>query len=130
MIVIVVGGRKSDPRKVMRWLDQHAYETPMWEGLSIHTIIHGGAKGADEGADQWGKAKGIPVIVYPADWEVHGKAAGPMRNQAMIDSKPDLVIAFPGGKGTADCVRRAKAAGIRVIEVGNARQKLLVRLST
>jgi len=53
-----------------------------------------------------------------AKWSKHGRAAGPIRNQEMIDEcKPDLVVAFPGGRGTADMVRRAKAAGIRVIEV-------------
>lgn len=49
---------------------------------------------------------------------LRGKAAGPIRNQHMIDTaKPDLVVSFPGGAGTADMVRRAKAAGVRVIEV-------------
>ena len=48
----------------------------------------------------------------PADWTKHGKAAGPIRNQKMLDECPDLVVAFPGGKGTADMVRRAMKAGI------------------
>jgi hypothetical protein len=58
--------------------------------------------------------------IYPADWTRHGKAAGPKRNQLMLDKeKPDLVIAFPGGKGTADMVARAKAQGFKVMEVEN-----------
>lgn len=53
-----------------------------------------------------------------ADWKTHGRAAGPIRNQRMIDEwKPTLVIAFAGGRGTADMIRRAKAAGIEVREV-------------
>lgn len=60
---------------------------------------------------------GISAEGFPADWRKYGKSAGPLRNQQMIDEgKPDLVVAFPGGTGTADMVRRAKAAGIRVIE--------------
>lgn len=56
---------------------------------------------------------------YPADWVRLGRAAGPVRNQLMIEQgKPDLVVAFPGNFGTADCVRRAKAAGVPVMEVG------------
>jgi hypothetical protein len=53
------------------------------------------------------------------DWKTHGKAGGPIRNQMMLDDyKPQVVIAFPGGSGTADMVRRAHATqGIDVIEV-------------
>lgn len=52
--------------------------------------------------------------VFPRS-ATNGKAAGPIRNQRMLDEgKPDLVVAFPGGRGTADMVRRAKAAGVPV----------------
>jgi DNA-binding MurR/RpiR family transcriptional regulator len=57
-------------------------------------------------------------LSYPADWEAYGKAAGPIRNQRMLDEgKPDLVIAFsdlPTTSGTYDMIKRAKAAGIPV----------------
>ncbi len=56
--------------------------------------------------------------VYEADWHEHGRAAGPIRNARMIaEGRPDLVIAFPGGRGTADMVSRARKAGIEVREV-------------
>jgi hypothetical protein len=81
-------------------------------------LIHGGATGADRLASLYAKSWGIKCTSYPANWRNLGKAAGPIRNQQMIDEgKPDLVIAFPGGRGTADMVRRAKAAGIEVVEV-------------
>lgn len=81
----------------------------------ITAIIHGGASGADTMAHRWAGMIAKPVDVYPASWCKHGRAAGPIRNQQMIDDgKPDLVIAFPGGKGTADMVRKAEAAGIPV----------------
>jgi hypothetical protein len=82
------------------------------------TIIHGGAKGADTLAGTWALANDCLLKVYRADWKAHGPAAGPMRNQWMIDeSLPDCVVAFPGGAGTADVVRRARKAGIRTITV-------------
>jgi hypothetical protein len=57
----------------------------------------------------------VPVVRYPADWARHGNAAGLVRNQQMLDDgKPDLAVAFPGGKGTADMVRRARKAGIPI----------------
>lgn len=81
-------------------------------------IIHGAATGADSLANRWAVVNWVRSEEYPADWKKHGAAAGPIRNQRMIDEgKPDLVVAFPGGKGTADMVSRAKAAGVRVIEV-------------
>lgn len=83
------------------------------------TIIHGGATGADMIGDSWAIINWAQKIeLYEADWFKHGKAAGFIRNQQMLDEgKPDLVIAFPGGKGTADMVHRAKKAGVEVIEV-------------
>jgi phosphoribosylformylglycinamidine (FGAM) synthase-like amidotransferase family enzyme len=78
-------------------------------------IIQGGARGADHLASCWAKRNGIELHSYPADWNKHGKAAGPIRNQQMLDEgKPDMVIAFPGGRGTADMVARARKAGVRV----------------
>jgi hypothetical protein len=56
--------------------------------------------------------------VYQADWKGLGRKAGPIRHQQMLDeSQPALVVAFPGGRGTADMVCRARGADIEVIEV-------------
>jgi hypothetical protein len=70
----------------------------------IACVIHGGANGADYIAGRWAQdTGGIPVEEFPADWNRHGNSAGPIRNQEMLDKgKPDLVVAFPGGRGTAD----------------------------
>lgn len=84
----------------------------------IDVVIHGNAPGADHWGRVWAVESSRLEAPFRADWHTHGKAAGPLRNQRMIDEgKPDLVVAFPGGRGTADMVRRAKAAGIEVIEV-------------
>ena len=65
-----------------------------------------------------GQGVGLPCAVYRADWEGLGRKAGPIRNQQMLDEgKPDLVVAFPGGRGTANMMRIAREAGIEVIEV-------------
>ena len=80
-------------------------------------LIHGAAPGADSLAGQWAEEQGIPVRAFPAAWNLHGKAAGPLRNQEMLDEgRPDLVAAFPGGRGTADMVARATLAGVPVLE--------------
>ncbi len=84
-------------------------------------IIHGGAKGADRIADEWAVVNWTLLEEYKADWDTHGKAAGAIRNRQMIiEGKPDVVLAFPGGPGTANMVKQARAHGIRVIEVNEA----------
>jgi hypothetical protein len=110
-VLLVCGGRD--------YSDKHT----LWVTLNgcVHDrgvirVIAGGAKGADTLAEEWAKIQEIECVVYHADWAKHGRAAGPIRNQQMLDdSKPNLVVAFPGGRGTADMVRRARAAGIEVI---------------
>ncbi|MCK9598287.1 MAG: DUF2493 domain-containing protein [Sphaerochaeta sp.] len=84
-------------------------------------IIHGGANGADSIAGWIAEEMGWPVEVHLADWEKHGKAAGPIRNQEMVDAGADVCLAFPVGesRGTRDCMRRAEKAGIRVVVFGD-----------
>lgn len=91
-----------------------------WLPSDIH-IISGEARGVDSIATDfamvnWCGYSGYPVT--PEEWETLGKKAGVLRNQRMLDDgKPDVVIAFPGGRGTADMISRAKKAGVKVIEV-------------
>lgn len=83
----------------------------------ISVIIHGGARGADALAGMYASSNGIKELVFPADWSAEGPAAGPIRNQRMLeDGKPDVVVAMKGGAGTADCVRRAQAMGIPIVK--------------
>jgi len=114
MRVLVCGGRDYDD------------QGEVWSALSDLrarfgrlTVIQGGATGADMLAREWAfRQSSVRLINEPADWQKHGKAAGTIRNQLMVDEyRPELVLAFPGGRGTADMVRRAKAAGVPVREV-------------
>lgn len=111
MRVLVCGGRDySDIERVYAELDSIHQARP------ITCIIEGGAKGADYLACRWSAARGLSEHArFNADWTLHGKAAGPKRNQKMLDEgKPTLVVAFPGGRGTADMISRAKKAGVVV----------------
>lgn len=113
MRVLVCGGRRySDVGRVRQVLDTLAAQAP------VAVVLHGCAGGADSLAGQWARSRGVPEARFPADWDKHGKGAGPIRNQQMLDEgKPDVVVAFPGGTGTADMTRRARGAGVRVYEI-------------
>lgn len=84
-------------------------------------IIEGEARGADTLAKVSAERMGIQVKGYPADWNTHGKSAGVIRNQKMLDDNPDigLVLAFTDNietsKGTKDMVTRALKKGIKVV---------------
>lgn len=113
MRILVCGGRDfSDRAFIERTL------TRLAKVESIDAVIEGNASGVDRIAGFWARQRDIPNLKFAADWEGLGRAAGPIRNQRMLDEgRPDLVIAFPGGRGTADMVRRAKAAGVKVEEI-------------
>ena len=110
---LICGGRD--------FTDADLFNSAMSDLISLrgcpNRIIHGAARGADMLADQWGKRMALNVIAMPADWARFGRSAGPRRNQAMLDHRPDFVVAFPGGHGTADMVRRARKADVDVAEV-------------
>ncbi len=114
--VLVCGGRNYKDAPTVYWqLGKLHRERP------FSAVITGGAWGVDKIAEHWAARNALPCDVYEANWKTHGKAAGPKRNQRMLkESKPDLVVAFPGGRGTADMVRRAKTAGIDVIDVDSS----------
>lgn len=110
--VLVCGGRDyADNAMLTATLDRLHAE----RGFSL--VIAGGARGADTMAEEWARARGIACDVYRADWEGLGRKAGPIRNGRMLtEGKPQLVVAFPGGRGTAHMVRIAREAGVEVIE--------------
>lgn len=111
MRVLICGGRD--------FTDTHMMDSAM-ELLPFtpSIVIHGEAIGADSLGKRWAMYNGIFAVGIPALWGAHGnRAAGPKRNQAMIDiMKPDYCIAFPGGNGTKDMISRCRSAGIIVWE--------------
>jgi hypothetical protein len=112
MRILVCGGR--DFRDPFRTFDASLERIENRYGFDL--LIEGGAPGADRMARLWAKKRGIPIQTYRADWQAHGRAAGPIRNRQMLEEgRPDLVVAFPGERGTADMVCQARAAGINVI---------------
>jgi hypothetical protein len=119
MRVLVCGGREFADRQFL-----HDALDRLRDERGITLVIAGGARGADTFAAEWAATRSIECRVYEAEWAALGRSAGPIRNQRMLDDgKPELVVAFPGGRGTADMMRRARAAGVEVIEPALGKQR-------
>jgi hypothetical protein len=104
---IVCGGRHYKDRETL---------FAVLDEVAPNVIAHGGATGADALAGEWAKERGISCTVYPANWSL-GRSAGPRRNEQMLrEFMPDVVVAFPGGRGTADMIRRARNSS-QIIEI-------------
>ncbi len=110
MRVLVCGGR-----------DFRDCERLWWELGCVHAhdpitvVITGGASGADSLGRLWAEAHNVASITYEIQGKVRFRSTCPARNRLMLEEgKPDLVVAFPGGYSTADCVTQALALGIRV----------------
>ena len=109
--VLVFGGRDFH--------DAEAMESTLRRHLQPEdVIVHGGARGADALAgDIAGRVMGHAVEVHPADLHKHGKSAGPIRNQEMLDSGIDFAIGMPGGRGTQDMAERLRKASVSFVQV-------------
>lgn len=122
--VLVCGGRNDADHTAVDLLMQ----TVIARFGPIACVIHGAATGADTLGKEWALKNHIEDAPYPADWndltrpdalirtrrddQRYDARAGFRRNQRMIDEgKPNVVVALPGGNGTADMVARARKAG-------------------
>jgi hypothetical protein len=123
MRVLVTGGRHyGDRANVFRNLDLLHAAKP------ITLVIHGACveraqngrlelRGADRWAGEWALEREVPCVAHPAKWLAEGRDAGPIRNAKMLEVyRPAVVLAFPGGRGTADMMRKATEAGIRLVK--------------
>lgn len=116
MIVAVTGGRDFDDREFIHFILDGLHHSNR-----ITTLRNGGASGVDLIAYGWARSRQVPVQTFNPDWEQFGKRAGPDRNRRMLAAEPLCggVVAFPGGRGTADCVRQARRLGFPVFDVSS-----------
>ena len=111
--VIIAGGRDFNDYSLLK----AKCDNILADKTATHRIIvvSGAAKGADILGEQYAREKGYTVERYPADWNTHGRAAGPIRNTQMANSA-DALIAFWDGqsKGTKSMINIAKTKGLGV----------------
>jgi len=136
-LVIAAGGGRD-----LAWPQQRvaAELLARSSGRLVHLLLHGGARGADAAIGRAAQQLGWSALVMPAQWQLHGRAAGPIRNRELLEqavaravahTSPGsiasvLVVAFPGGAGTASLVKEARRMASRspvpiaVVEVSPA----------
>ena len=123
VVIVAAGGRD------LSWPQQHIASALLQRsgGRAVHLLLHGGARGADRAIGRAAHQLGWRVQALAADWRRHGRAAGPIRNrllleQALVEAQAHtspafsasvLVIAFPGGAGTASLVQEARRCSSR-----------------
>lgn len=87
----------------------------------ITVVIHGSSGRLGTIAEEWGRAQHLHVVRYPANWRAFGKRGGVIRNAFMLeDSRPDLVLALPGGSDTRDLIARVQCARVPIINAEGA----------
>lgn len=114
MRILVTGGRDYANANVVQMSLDAVHRK---RGITL--LIEGGALGADRLSRAWAISRKVPYVTEEAEWAKYGRAiAGKLRNGVMLAKhKPDVVVAFPGGSGTADMIAKAEAAGVPVWRV-------------
>jgi len=112
--ILVCGGRNYDnAQSLVDALEDIVNSIP--DSYRV-VLIHGAARGADSIAEGWAEWRGLKIMAFRADWKRYGRAAGAIRNTEMLESgRPDLVVAAPGGTGTANMITQAYKYGVQTI---------------
>lgn len=118
--VLITGSRDwRDEDRIARVLDE------LWDSIGPYRLVHGAARGVDRMAEIHQTALFRLTESHPANWQLHGKRAGYVRNAEMVAAGADLCIAFirDGSKGATMCADLAEKAGIRTIRYTDTTEK-------
>jgi hypothetical protein len=112
--IIIAGGRDfNDYDRLCAFMDQYCLDNDL--GPDHADFISGAAAGADWFGELWATSRGYKVMLFPANWTDHGKAAGYIRNKQMAYEATALVAFWDGcSKGTGNMIRVATKAGLKV----------------
>ncbi len=109
--IIIAGGRDfNDYDRLCAFMDQYCLDSGF--GPDNTDFISGAARGADRLGELWATSRGYKVVLFPAQWDIHGKAAGYIRNKAMADEATALVAWWDGkSRGTAHMISAMSGRG-------------------
>jgi len=108
--IIVVSGARD-------WTDRKIVESVLNRfDAKTSVLIHGDCRGLDKMAGDIAEKLGFEVRKFPAQWDIYGKAAGPIRNIEMLKQNPDIIIVFhenlDKSRGTKSFVNSAIKMGL------------------
>ncbi len=108
MRVVIAGGRDiTDYQMVVSAVTQSKFD--------ITEVVSGGAPGADSLGERYAQATGIKLTIFKADWDTHGKAAGPIRNREMAHYAQALIAVWGGkSRGTGNMIEQARKLNLPV----------------
>lgn len=93
---------------------ERAVEQSGWAD-EITTVLSGGARGVDRDGEEWARLNSKILVIHPADWNRHGKRAGPIRNAQMAQEADALIALWDGvSPGTQSMIAIARQRGLRV----------------
>lgn len=108
MKTIIAGSRQIEDKEALEQTIKDA-------GWNIEEVVSGTCRGVDVMGEDWGRANGVPVRQFPADWLTHGRVAGELRNRDMANYADGLILLWDGKSPGASCMlREANKAGIKV----------------
>lgn len=115
--VIVAGSRSIEEYDKTQHAIERTFEHAVEQSLAadVLEVVSGTADGPDSHGETWASRRGVPVERFPADWDEHGKAAGPIRNQQMAEYADVLVAVWDGeSSGTENMIDTALQEGLEV----------------
>lgn len=108
--IIIAGGRDFNDYELLLnsvW--------PILKGNTNIEIVSGCASGADKLGEKFAESFGLPISKFPADWNKHGRSAGPIRNKKMAEYANELIAFWDGkSKGTKNMIETANKMGLIV----------------
>lgn len=111
MKVIIAGSRTITDRELVI---REVWKLP----FEITEVVSGGARGVDAIGEWIAEIVTIPVCRFPADWDKHGKAAGPIRNKQMAEYADAAIVIWDGkSRGSKNMIETMKKLGKPVMEV-------------
>jgi len=140
MKLIIAGTRELEDKKcVIELIDKVVKDYE----LDVTEVIEGECRGPDKFGREWAEKRGIKVTKYPAEWDYHGRQAGPIRNQKMSEVGDMLLafvlngqvcgikdVVFEMHSGTFDMINKMKAKYKPIITVTMHVDKKTVHIST
>lgn len=112
-VLICAGRHYTDSRRCRQVLEAFQRLHP------VRVVIHGGSQFLGAQIEDWAREIGADLVRYPPHWQLHGKHAERLRNRFMLaDSRPDIVLALPGGDDTEELLAQARTQGIQTLGLG------------